>query len=170
MTWVFLQCGIGAFSLVKYLNNSFSNYIEKQILLRSWLYLFKLVGYHGKGLENSIRWPGDGDYPLRAVPLWDVDTSATLSKEEVQIMKPVHTSWELTKMGRDVLLTSSRIFFTVSPFWKKREETVLRCFISQRCCVALRGLCVVLVINTFPMMLPTSCRNTNTHTQNNVIC
>jgi len=45
----------------------------------SWMfYLLKLVGYHGEGLENRIRWPSDGDYPLRAVPLWDVDAGTTL--------------------------------------------------------------------------------------------
>lgn len=44
------------------------------------LYLLKLVGYHGKGLENSICRPGDGDYPFGAVPLWDVDTSTALKK------------------------------------------------------------------------------------------
>lgn len=32
-------------------------------------YLLELVGYHGEGLENGVRRPGDGDDPLGAVPL-----------------------------------------------------------------------------------------------------
>lgn len=45
-------------------------------------YLLKLVGYHGEGLENGVCWPGDGDYPFRAVPLRDVDTGSALEAEE----------------------------------------------------------------------------------------
>ena len=50
-----------------------------------------------------------------------------------------------------------------SPFLlsgSKEKDRLLRC-VSHRRCDALHALLVVSVINTFPMMLPTSCTNTN---------
>lgn len=44
-------------------------------------YLLKLVRDHRESLENGVRRPGDGDYPLRTVPLWDVDAGAALDGE-----------------------------------------------------------------------------------------
>ena len=36
-------------------------------------HLFKFVGDHGKGLEDGVGRSGDGDYPLWAVALRNVD-------------------------------------------------------------------------------------------------
>lgn len=41
-------------------------------------YLFKLVCDHGEGLEDGICGSGDGNYPLWAVSLRDVDACTAL--------------------------------------------------------------------------------------------
>ncbi len=125
--------------------------IGKISLCNVWwemFYLLKLVGNHCKGLENCICWPGDGDYPLRAVPLWNVDTGTTLKgKKREQKANNDETQAHIMSgnNNRKVLRTSSRIFFTVSPFWKERKTTIMRffvcflqalwCFTSSACCV-----------------------------------
>lgn len=135
------------------------------LVFRWWiLYLLKLVGDHGKGLENCICWPGDGDYPLRAIPLWDVDTCTTLQvkkrNKKYMIMRQ--------KCLFGVLIFAekfySRLHAFSSPFLlsgsKDKEHYWDVCVFPAGVYDALNVLLVEFVINTFPMMLPTSCRNT----------
>ena len=48
-------------------------------------YLFKLVGYHGEGLEDGVCGSSDSDYPLWTVTLRNVDTGATLEDQHTHI-------------------------------------------------------------------------------------
>lgn len=128
------------------------------------LYLLELVGYHGKGLENSICWPGDGDYSFRAVPLWNVNTGTTLygqkEKRKFTIMcQKQHNNNRLLTEKLYLHLRAFSSLFLLSGNEKREQYWDAVCN-SYRHHNALHGLLVVFVINTFPMMLPTSCRKT----------
>lgn len=57
------------------------------------LHLLKLVGNHGKGFEDCVGGPGDGDDALRTVALRDVDASTALVKGE----KTSHTTEDVLR-------------------------------------------------------------------------
>ena len=67
---------------------------QKKINTNFLWHLFKFVGDHGKGLEDGVGRSGDGDYPLWAVALRNVDPCWALkAKQSGEIRKITQSDW-----------------------------------------------------------------------------
>lgn len=107
---------------------------QQHVCANALLHLLKLLCDHGERSEDAFCWSCDGDYSLWRWSLWYVDACTTLETQVTSpslfqhyilqgMCVPTHDFPEFLARGMfKLMLTSSLIFFTVSPFWIHEES------------------------------------------------